>query len=197
MKIVELAFTGYPVTDMERARAFYEGVLKLEPTRILGNGHWIEYDLGPSTFALSNMSKEEWKPSSDGPAVAFEVEDFDSAIARKPDYGEAFVERSLAYSALGDYALVEPDQHHDVRAHSPQIGQRGCPIFEGDHRVACLFQQDSQVLADGLIVLDRCEFEEWKRVRELMMIYADSPMDLAPDCGPAQFRNPTLTAKST
>src|SRR5882724_11247293 len=34
-------------------------------------------------------------------------------------------------------------------------------------------------LADGLIVLDRCEFDEWKRVRELMMAYADSPMDLA------------------
>jgi predicted enzyme related to lactoylglutathione lyase len=82
MKILELAFTGYPVTDMERARAFYEGILKLEPTRIIenSNGHWIEYDLGHSTFALSNMSKGEWKPSSDGPAVAFEVDDFDSAV---------------------------------------------------------------------------------------------------------------------
>jgi predicted enzyme related to lactoylglutathione lyase len=82
MKILELAFTGYPVTDMGRARAFYEGVLKLEPTRIIenSNGHWIEYDLGPSTFALSNMSTGEWKPSSDGPAVAFEVDDFDSAV---------------------------------------------------------------------------------------------------------------------
>jgi predicted enzyme related to lactoylglutathione lyase len=82
MKILELAFTGYPVTDMGRARAFYEEILNLEPTRIIenSNGHWIEYDLGPSTFALSNMSKEEWKPSSDGPAVAFEVDDFDSAV---------------------------------------------------------------------------------------------------------------------
>jgi predicted enzyme related to lactoylglutathione lyase len=82
MKIVELAFTGYPVTDMGRARAFYEGVLKLEPSRTIENpnGHWIEYDLGLSTFAISNMSKEEWKPSSDGPAVAFEVDDFDSAV---------------------------------------------------------------------------------------------------------------------
>ena len=71
-----------PVTDMKRARAFYEGVLKLEPTRTFENpkGHWIEYDLGSSTFAISNMSKEEWKSSSDGPAVAFEVDDFDSAM---------------------------------------------------------------------------------------------------------------------
>ena len=84
MKIVEIAFTGYPVTDMQRARAFYEGVLKLEATRMFENGdrHWIEYDLGPSTFAISNMSSDDWKPSSDGPAIAFEVEDFDSSVAR-------------------------------------------------------------------------------------------------------------------
>ena len=84
MKIVEIAFTGYPVTDMQRARAFYEGVLKLEVTRMFENGdrRWIEYDLGPSTFAISNMSSDEWKPSNDGPAIAFEVEDFDSSVAR-------------------------------------------------------------------------------------------------------------------
>jgi len=83
MKILELAFTGYPVTDMERARKFYEGILKLEPTRTFGNpeAQWVEYDLGPSTFAVSNISKEKWKPSSDGPSVAFEVDDFDSAVS--------------------------------------------------------------------------------------------------------------------
>ena len=83
MKIVEIAFTGYPVTDMPRARAFYEDVLKLESTRTFESGdrHWIEYDLGPSTFAISNMSSEDWKPSSDGPAIAFEVKDFDSSVA--------------------------------------------------------------------------------------------------------------------
>jgi predicted enzyme related to lactoylglutathione lyase len=83
MKIVEIAFTGYPVTDMQRARAFYEGVLKLELTRMFENGdrRWIEYDLGPSTFAISNMSSDDWKPSNDGPAIAFEVEDFDASVA--------------------------------------------------------------------------------------------------------------------
>jgi predicted enzyme related to lactoylglutathione lyase len=81
MKIVEIAFTGYPITDIQRARAFYEDVLKLKSSWTVENGdrHWIEYDLGPSTFAISNMSPD-WKPSSDGPAIAFEVEDFDSAV---------------------------------------------------------------------------------------------------------------------
>ena len=84
MKIVEIAFTGYPVTDMQRAPVVYEDVLKLEVTRTFESGHrhWIEYDLGPSTFAISNMSSEEWKPSNDGPVIPFEVDDFDSAVAR-------------------------------------------------------------------------------------------------------------------
>jgi hypothetical protein len=62
MKIVEIAFTGYPVTDIQRAPAFYEDVLKLESTRTFESGdrHWTEYDLGPSTFAISNMSSEDW-----------------------------------------------------------------------------------------------------------------------------------------
>jgi extradiol dioxygenase family protein len=48
MKITETAFTGYPVTDMPRARAFYEGVLKLESSRVFGDNarQWVEYDLG-------------------------------------------------------------------------------------------------------------------------------------------------------
>ena len=32
MKITEIAFTGTPVTDIKRAREFYEGVLGLNPT---------------------------------------------------------------------------------------------------------------------------------------------------------------------
>ena len=82
MKVIEVAFTGYPVTDIARAREFYEGVLKLEPTQTSETpmGFWIEYDLGPSTFAISNISKEDWKPSSDGPAIAFEVDDFETAV---------------------------------------------------------------------------------------------------------------------
>jgi predicted enzyme related to lactoylglutathione lyase len=84
MKIVEIAFTGYPVTDMPRARAFYEDALKLEPSRTVEHGDlsFIEYDLGPSTFAISNMSAESWRPSKDGPVIAFEVEDFDAAVTR-------------------------------------------------------------------------------------------------------------------
>jgi catechol 2,3-dioxygenase-like lactoylglutathione lyase family enzyme len=83
VQIAEIAFVGYPVTDVERARGFYEGVLGLSPSRTFGSDDrlWIEYDLGPTTFAISNMATDTWKPSPDGPNVAFEVVDFDAAMA--------------------------------------------------------------------------------------------------------------------
>ena len=81
IKVTEIAFSCYAVTDMARARAFYEGVLGLKPTTLTDtpNGSWVEYEFGP--YALSLGSAPGWKPSPDGCAVALEVADFDTAIA--------------------------------------------------------------------------------------------------------------------
>ena len=121
MKIVEVAFTGYPVTDMERARAFYEGILKLEPSRILAKGHWIEYDLGPSTFALSNMSQEEWKPSSNGPAVAFEVDDFDSAV-KELRAGDVKFVIEPSESPVCRMAIIADRDGNSIAIHKRNVG---------------------------------------------------------------------------
>jgi len=82
VQVTEVAFTGYPVTDMARARAFYETVLNLKVTAHFEHEgrDWVEYDIGPATLAVTNMSQEMWKPSSDGPSVALEVADFDAAV---------------------------------------------------------------------------------------------------------------------
>jgi predicted enzyme related to lactoylglutathione lyase len=81
MKVIEIAFTGTPVTDIKRARAFYEGVLGLKPTMETAGGLWVEYDIGNGTFCIGCYG-EAWKPSSDGTCVAFEVEDLDAEISR-------------------------------------------------------------------------------------------------------------------
>jgi predicted enzyme related to lactoylglutathione lyase len=80
MKVTEIAFTGTPVTDIKRARAFYEGVLGFKPTMESAGGMWIEYDQGNGTFAIG-CYREVWKPSADGTCVAFEVEDLDAEIS--------------------------------------------------------------------------------------------------------------------
>jgi catechol 2,3-dioxygenase-like lactoylglutathione lyase family enzyme len=82
LTITEIAYTGYPVTDVPRARAFYEGVLGLKPGTVFQHeqNFWIEYDVGSGTLAISNMSGGMWKPSPDGPSAALEMADFDAAI---------------------------------------------------------------------------------------------------------------------
>ena len=111
MQIAEVAFIGCPVTDAERARKFYEGVLGLSPSRTFGGGDsvWIEYDLGATTFAISDMAKENWKPSPDGAIVAFEVVDFDAAVtelkAKKIPFEHEPMETPVCWMAV----IADPD----------------------------------------------------------------------------------------
>jgi predicted enzyme related to lactoylglutathione lyase len=82
IKLTEIAFSCYPVTDVARARKFYEGVLGLRPTANFcsPNGmQWTEYDIGSGTLALG-AGVPDWTPQSNGCNVGLEVEDFDAAI---------------------------------------------------------------------------------------------------------------------
>lgn len=106
LKITEVAYTGYPVTDMARARAFYEGVLGLA-ANVLHPG-WVEYELGPHTVAISNMSPE-WKPSSSGPSLAFEVDDFPAAITHLKAAGVQFVLEPFESPVCHMAAIQDPD----------------------------------------------------------------------------------------
>ncbi|MFA5266016.1 MAG: VOC family protein [Opitutaceae bacterium] len=108
--VTEIAFTGYPVTDMARARAFYEGVLALSPSSTFENEgkQWIEYDIGSSTLAISNMAPK-WKPSSDGPAIAFEVSDFDATIAALRAAGVGFPVEPMNSPACRMAVVSDPD----------------------------------------------------------------------------------------
>jgi predicted enzyme related to lactoylglutathione lyase len=92
LKVIEIAFTCYPVTDMARARKFYEEILHLKPTLVVGETggmQWTEYDIGPGTLALG-AGAPDWHPRSDGCSVGLEMEDFDSAIAELKAKGVKF-----------------------------------------------------------------------------------------------------------
>jgi hypothetical protein len=64
MKAKKIAFTGIPVTDMKRARAFYEGVLGLKVSGEFGEGVWIEYEIGPDTLAIGSVGDPKTAPAS-------------------------------------------------------------------------------------------------------------------------------------
>ena len=81
MKINAIGFVAIPVTDIPRARKFYEEVLGLKVSDEMMDGRWIEYAVDDDTLAIANVG-EQWTPSDQGTAAAIEVEDFDEAIKR-------------------------------------------------------------------------------------------------------------------
>ena len=87
----KVAFTMYPVQNMERARQFYEKTLGLTSGSVSAGGAWVEYDLpGGGCFAITTLA-EEIKPSSDaGGKIAFEVEDLNALVKQLKSAGVQF-----------------------------------------------------------------------------------------------------------
>lgn len=75
----KVAFTMFPITDTQRARAFYEGTLGLTVGSNASNGVWTEYDLpGGGCLALFKHPDPNHQPKFGGASIAFEVEDLDA-----------------------------------------------------------------------------------------------------------------------
>jgi predicted enzyme related to lactoylglutathione lyase len=110
MKVSEIAFSVYPVTDLKRARAFYEGTLGLKAaTTYEGDGTgWVEYEIGPGVLAIGAGS-EQFRPSADGGSVALEVEDFDAATRELREIGCKFVVEPMEFPGCRMAAVLDPD----------------------------------------------------------------------------------------
>jgi predicted enzyme related to lactoylglutathione lyase len=110
VKVIEIAFVSYPVTDLKRARGFYEGTLGLRKTSIFGNEEkgFIEYDIGAGTLGIGN-GVPEWKPSPDGGCAALEVEDFDAAIKRLKEDGVTIVRAPIETPVCYIAVISDPD----------------------------------------------------------------------------------------
>jgi predicted enzyme related to lactoylglutathione lyase len=111
MKVTEVAFVAYPVTDIERARGFYEGVLGLQPSRDFSEESfsWIEYDLGANTLAVVEMPPGQWNPSPDGVCAGLEVEEFDSAIAELKARNIHFEVEAMETPVCRMAVIADPD----------------------------------------------------------------------------------------
>ncbi len=124
--IKEVAFIGYPVTDVARARAFYEGFLGLkvhcaEEIKTMPGIWWIEYDVAGVTVAISNA----WPPSGQsGPGVAFEVDDLDAFVAKTREAGVTFAFEPMDSPICRFFGIKDPDGNditiHQRSAHHPE-----------------------------------------------------------------------------
>jgi len=119
LKVSEVAFFGYPVSDMKRAKDFYERVLGLkvgeidEEIPVMPGKYWVEYEVGSQTFAISNA----WEPSGqNGPSIAFEVEDFEEAMNHLKKEGVKIVAEYLE-TPVCRIALIEDPDGNGITIH--------------------------------------------------------------------------------
>jgi predicted enzyme related to lactoylglutathione lyase len=108
MKITKIGFVAIPVTDIPRARTFYEDVLGLTVAVEMMSGKWIEYAVGDETLAIANVG-EQWTPSDQGTAAAFEVEDFDKAISHLKDQQVPFAAEPFETPCCHMAVIQDPD----------------------------------------------------------------------------------------
>ncbi|MEO0796695.1 MAG: VOC family protein [Verrucomicrobiota bacterium] len=124
MKVTEAAFVGYPVTDIKRAREFYEGVLGLttgefdQEIESMPGKYWIEYELSNVTLAISNT----WEPGSEGgPSVALEVEDLSAAMTKLKEAGANIIVEHME-SPVCEFALITDPDGNGITIHKRKEG---------------------------------------------------------------------------
>jgi predicted enzyme related to lactoylglutathione lyase len=108
MRIKKIGFVAIPVTDIPRARKFYEDVLGLGVSDEMMSGKWVEYAVGDETLAIANVS-DQWMPSDQGTGAALEVEDFDEAISRLKDRHVRFAAEPFETPCCHMAIVQDPD----------------------------------------------------------------------------------------
>ena len=108
MKINNLAFVGIPVTDIKRAREFYEGVLGLAIAEEMMGGNWIEFAVGDNIVAIANVGAQ-WMPSEQGTSAALEVENFEQTINELRRRGVRFAAEPFETPCCHMAVVQDPD----------------------------------------------------------------------------------------
>ncbi|HET9962705.1 MAG TPA: VOC family protein [Nitrospiraceae bacterium] len=112
--ITSIAFTVYPVSNMERARAFYEHVLGLHVSHNY-QGQWVEYQVGGATFAITTSDMGQ-SPGAKGAVVAFEVSDLEAFIHKMKERAVTFVTEAFD-TPVCRMAIIEDQDGNRVTIH--------------------------------------------------------------------------------
>jgi predicted enzyme related to lactoylglutathione lyase len=120
--ITEIAFVGSPVTDIARARAFYEGVLGLTPSGNVDGAKWVEYDVANGTFGIGDYG-DQWRAgaSGSGTMAAFESDDLDALVQRVKDSGATIVMDTMD-TPVCRFAMVNDPDGNTLMLHKRKAG---------------------------------------------------------------------------
>ena len=118
--ISEIAFVGSPVTDIKRAREFYEGVLGLRCTTTDPEAKWVEFDVGNGTFGIGDYG-DQWRPAQGGTMAAFETDNLQEMVQRVRDSG-ATVAMDITESPVCHFAMVLDPFGNTLMLHKRKTG---------------------------------------------------------------------------
>lgn len=107
IQIKELAFVFHPVTDVARARKFYEGFLGLKiglQTEFQPGQWWIEYDIAGVALGISNAM-----PGSPASNVVLEVANLDASFAAAKKEGIPIKHEIIEFSPCRMFIIKDPD----------------------------------------------------------------------------------------
>ena len=105
----KVAFTMYPVTDMPRARAFYEKTLGLPPSSYGAQSPWVEFDLpGGGCLAITTVTPNQPSASAGG-TIAFEVDNLPATIADLKAKGVEFAVEDIESPVCRMAIVKDPD----------------------------------------------------------------------------------------
>jgi predicted enzyme related to lactoylglutathione lyase len=107
VQIKEFAFVFHPVTDVARARNFYEQLLGLKiglQIEFAPGQWWIEYDIAGQALAISNAM-----PGAPASSLTLEVVDLDAALAAIRSAGVALACDVMEFPPCRMFAIKDPD----------------------------------------------------------------------------------------
>lgn len=108
IQIKELAFVFHAVTDLPRARQFYEGLLGLKTgvqVEFAPGQWWIEYDIAGQALAISNAMPDA-KPAA---SLTLEIADLDAALATVKAAGVPLAFDVMEFPPCRMFAIKDPD----------------------------------------------------------------------------------------
>lgn len=112
----KVAFTMYPVTDMARARNFYESTMGLTRGNGSGESPWVEYDLpGGGCFAITTVTGGTPATNAGG-MIAFEVDDIDATIADL-ETKEVSFKSDMIHSPVCRMRVIEDSEGNAILLH--------------------------------------------------------------------------------
>ena len=105
--VKEIAFVFHAVTDVARARKFYEQFLGLKASTLLEfqpGQWWIEYDIAGQALAISNAM-----PGAPAASLTLEVANVDDALAAAKSAGVELAFEIMEFPPCRSFAVKDPD----------------------------------------------------------------------------------------